>query len=152
MQKIKKLIAVLLSVAMLLGTFTMLNADSVYAKSKKTYYSGSFLGKVKDVDKTGIISKVKFTKTKMTITGSLKKGNSRESVWNGKATYCKKKKRTFKLAKKVKFYEAGGMAGEVKDTKSGFVKFCKQLNKNPNGLEFWFIVKNGKVTKVVLSS
>ena len=152
MQKIKKLIAVLLSVAMLLGTFTMLNADSVYAKGKKTYYSGNFLGKVKDVDRTGIISKVKFTKTKMTITGSLKKGNSRESAWDGKAKYCKKKKRTFKLAKNVKFYEAGGMAREVKDTKSSFVNFCKQLNKNPNGLEFWFIVKNGKVTKVVISS
>ena len=44
------------------------------------------------------------------------------------------------------------MAGEVKNTKSSFENFCKQLNKNPNGLEFWFIVKNGKVTKVVISS
>ncbi|MFR8314530.1 hypothetical protein [Eubacterium ventriosum] len=45
MQKIKKLIAVLLSVAMLLGTFTMLNADSVYAKGKKHIIVEIFLGK-----------------------------------------------------------------------------------------------------------
>lgn len=80
MKKIRKIIVVLLSVTMVFGTFTMLNAESVYAKSKKKYYSGSFLGKVKDVDKTGIISKVKLTKTKMTVTGSLKKGNSRKSA------------------------------------------------------------------------
>ena len=92
MQKIKKLIAVLLSVAMLLGTFTMLNADSVYAKGKKTYYSGNFLGKVKDVDRTGIISKVKFTKTKMTITGSLKKGIVENQLGMGKQNIVKRKK------------------------------------------------------------
>ena len=152
MQIIKKLVVGLLAVAMLLSTFTMLNTKSVCAKSKKVYYSGSFLGKVKDVDKTGIISKVKFTKTKMMVTGSLKKGNSKKSVWSEKAKDCKRKKRTFKLAKNVKFYEAGGIAGEIKDTKSGFVEFCNQLNKNPNGLGFWFVVKNGKVTKVVIAS
>jgi hypothetical protein len=88
----------------------------------------------------------------MMVTGSLKKGNSKKSVWSEKAKYCKRKKRTFKLAKNVKFYEAGGIAGEIKDTKSGFVEFCNQLNKNPNGLGFWFVVKNGKVTKVVIAS
>ena len=52
MQIIKKLVVGLLAVAMLLSTFTMLNTKSVCAKSKKVYYSGSFLGKVKDVDNT----------------------------------------------------------------------------------------------------
>lgn len=46
MQKIKKLIAVLLSVAMLLGTFTMLNADSdLMQKAKKHIIVEIFLGK-----------------------------------------------------------------------------------------------------------
>ena len=61
-------------------------------------------------------------------------------------------KRIFKLAKKVEFYRAGGTAGKIKDTRSDFVKFCKQLNKKPNGLGFWFVVKNGKVIKAVISS
>ena len=39
-----------------------------------------------------MISKVKFTKTKMTITGSLTKGNSRKSAWSEKAEDCKWKK------------------------------------------------------------
>ena len=43
------------------------------------------------------------------------------------------------------------MAGEVKDTKSSFVNFCKQLNKNPNGLDVWFNCKNWKSYKVVIS-
>lgn len=148
----KKATSFLLTAVIVLCTVTMLNLEDISASSKKVYYSGSFIGNEKDVDKIGIITKVKFTKKKMKVNGSLRKGKNIESSGNVNTKYCKKKKRVFKLSKNVKFYEAGGTAGEVKVTKKKFVKFCKQLNKEPNGLGFWFIVKNGKVTKVVISS
>lgn len=134
MKKNKKLITLFLAAVMMVGVFTLLNTDSVYAKGNKTYYSGNFRGNEKDVDKIGIIAKVKFTKTKMTVTGSLKKGKTEKEVWHEKSKYCKKKKRKFKLSKNVRFYQAGGWAGEIEDTKSEFVEFCEQLNQNPNGL------------------
>ena len=141
-------LALMLAVCLVAGT----GSSSVYAKSKKVYYYGSFRGNVKDKDKSGIISKVYISKNKMIVKGSMKKAYSKNGMHSSKAKYCKKKKRTFKLAKNVKFYQSGGMPGEVRTSKENFVEFCNTLNKQPNGLGFWFVVKNGKVTKVVIAS
>lgn len=141
-------LALMLAVCLVAGT----GSSSVYAKSKKVYYYGSFRGNVKDKDKSGIISKVYISKNKMIVKGSMKKAYTKNGMHSSKAKYCKKKKRTFKLAKNVKFYRSGGMAGEQRTTRADMEEFCKENNRQPSGLGFWFVVKNGKIIKAVISS
>ena len=153
MEKTRKLVVAFFAMTFIVCLFTVFDSNSTWAKSNKTYYQGSFRGNEKDVDKIGIVSKVEFEGDKMTVYGSLVKAKKEKNLYtNTKAKYCKKKKRTFKLHKNVKFYTAGGLAGEIEDSREDFIEFCDFLNDEPNGLSYMFVVKNGKVRKIEICS
>ena len=69
-------LALMLAVCLVAGT----GSSSVYAKSKKVYYDGSFRGNVKDKDKSGIISKVYISKNKMVVKGSMRKAYTKKGL------------------------------------------------------------------------
>ena len=142
MNQIRKVIVVLFAVV-LVGTIFVPSDVSA-----KTLYYGASHWKGKDTSKNGMVSKITLKEKKIVLKGSLVKASKQSKLYSGKAKYYKSKKRTFKLAKNVKFYGVGGTAGKQKLTRSDVKVYCK----NANGLYVVLKVKNGKVVAVSFCS
>ena len=139
--------------ALIFGMLFAFTPNQVNAKAKDGYYIGSYMGKEKDTDKLGVISKVVFKKDKMIVYGSLRGVSDSGDVDNFDSyKYYKSKKRTFKLSKKVKFYSTGGTGPTKRLKKKNFINSCKASNKEPDGIGFEFKIKNGKVVSCTFAS
>lgn len=127
--------------------FSLNNTKYTQVKKSSTVYYGANHIKRKDTDKWGVVRKITLKKNKIITTGSFRKASKESTLNNGKGTYCKNKKRTFKLASNVKFYVWEGF-DKIKLSKRDYTSLCK----NANGLFVILKVKNGKVVSVTFSS
>ena len=105
---------------------------AAHSKEPENYYNG-------------VVRKIVLKKKKVISYGSFMK--SPKMSLSG-ASYCRNKKRTFRLAKNVKFYSRGGNMGKRRQSK----RYIKSLCRTANGLQFILKVKNGKVTEIIFSS
>lgn len=115
--------------------------------STKTYrYCGSMLKK-KNVylPDMGYVYKAKLTGKKLVLNGRLLRYKGASGK---KSKLLRNKKHTFRLAKNVKFYSVGGEMPAYRVTRKQF----RYTMTRYNGLYLSVYVKNGKVTKMYISS
>lgn len=115
-------------------------------KSKVRYYSAlCFVDNSNEsTARMGYIKKISFKKGKVIIRGTLEKSKKKSS---DKYTLLKDKKRTFKLAKKVKIRQGAG--GTDKLGKISKKEAQKSINRH-QVFQFEMKVKNGRVTEITL--
>lgn len=120
------------------------SAEMPVKRSRVIYYMAAH-SKEPENYYNGIVRKIVLKKKKVISYGSFMK--SPKMSLSG-ASYCRNKKRTFQLAKNVKFYSRGGNMGKQRQSR----RYIKSLCRTANGLEFILKVKNGKVAEIIFSS
>jgi hypothetical protein len=141
----KRIVAVLLLVCVIAGTFGV--SKSIDASSKSARYSSHLFGPKNKYKNTENVKSFKFKGKKVIITASLKKAKDDTAYYSNKVTNLKMKKRTFKLASNCKFYAGGGEDGLSKVSKKDFLGYVKLYN----GLGLVFYTnKSGKIVKMVI--
>lgn len=135
-----------LAVLLLLVLCCTASVGTVQSEAKTYRYCGSLLSKsiAKQAHPIGYFYKAKLGSAKLTLYGECFRYNG-TSGFKGKKILSGKK--TFKLAKNVKYYYSGGLE-YTKTTK----KSAKATMKRLNGLYLTVLVKDGKVTKITFSS
>ena len=160
MKRVKKYL-ILVLVVIIAGT-SILPRENITAKKKcmMTEYYGIY-----DGEETGI-KKVKIKKKSIVIWGSCKKYKFKEGgdIWKHEGykseervvpikadeeKIVKDKKRTFKLARNVKYLGYGSDYGPDEYTKK---KFKKDFGQEPCHLGFGVKIKKGKVIEVFVAS
>lgn len=125
---------------------TLYKATKTPSKKKHvTYYRAAHMKKKPRYYHQPVVRKIILKKKKIVTYGSFNKSSK---IYSTNAVYCKNKKRTFELAKNVKFYSLGGTAGKIREDR----KYAKSMSKTANGLALILKVKNGKVIEIIFSS
>lgn len=121
------------------------NDAKMSIKRSRTIYYMAAHSKEPENYYNGIVRKIVLKKKKVISYGSFMK--SPKMSLSG-ASYCRNKKRTFRLAKNVKFYAQGGNMGKQRKSR----RYIRALCRRTSGLEFILKVKNGRVTEIIFSS
>lgn len=130
---------------LLVLVFLLIPVTSTTVKAgTKNYFSN--LNGSKSFGYYGSIYKIKVKNDRIVVYGSFSTFSTKQSL--DQAKKLKYKKRTYKFAKKVKFYTSGGDQPDMKISKSQF----KQLVESMNGLDLQLQVKNGKIVKAIVCS
>ncbi len=125
--------------------FLLIPVTSTSVKAgTKNYFSN--LNGTKNFGYYGSIYKIKVKNDRIVVYGSFSSYSSNQTL--DQAKKLKYKKRTFKFAKKVKFYSSGGDQPDMKISKKQF----KQLVEPLGGLDLQLQVKNGKIVKAIVCS
>ncbi len=141
----KRIVAVLLLVCVIAGTFGV--SKSIDASSKSARYSAYLFGPKNKYKNVENVKSFKLKGKKLVIKASLKKAKDDTAYLSSKYTKLKMKKRTFKLASNCKFYAGGGEDGFSKISKKDFVDYLYLYN----GLGLVFYTnKSGKIYKMVI--
>ncbi len=144
----KKQILCLFSV-LLLSVLVISQAGITTEGKAKTVYYCSSLNKAKGDKENNLpgIRKIVFTKDEVILYASILKSTKPLATY-ADGTWCRYKKRTFKLAKKVKYYGTGGDVPRIAYDTDTFQDICSSYN----GLGLEIKLKNSKVVSMTLVS
>ena len=142
--------ALLRLVAILLLSILVFMVPSQKAYGATKYYEANLNGKKSHLY-TGSIYRIRFKGSKLIVRGSFAvyptKKDFRNRYGNGKKSFIRYKKRTFNLAKNIRFY-GSEESGRYRESRKEFVSTVAKLN----GLDLVLTIKNGKVIEATLYS
>lgn len=141
MKNYKKKIALLIALSMIVSGVALTNPTSASATKRTVYYDFKMSKWDSKRDKN-IPYKFTLKKNVLTANAPYVKASKEDALWNKN---YKKKKKTFMISKKVKYYIRGG-EGSSRISRSDF----KSILKSGEGMILKVV--NGKVVKVIYHS